>query len=118
MNRQNVPKAAEKIRLNSDDKQLKMNSTVTKSSKDKKRRKSKEDKETGNRQETSFKKIPANLLSDEANLVYNAICENVSTIDSILHRTKLPINKILQSITELEIYGAIEATRDGKYIPV
>lgn len=118
MNRQNIPKAAEKIRLNSDDKQLKMNSTVTRSSKDKKRRKSKEDKETGNRQETSFKKIPANLLSDEANLVYNAICENVSTIDSILHRTKLPINKILQSITELEIYGAIEATRDGKYIPV
>ncbi len=64
------------------------------------------------------KKVSASLLSDEANLVYDAICENVSVIDNIVYKTGLPISKVMQSITELEIYGAIEATREGKYIPV
>ena len=64
------------------------------------------------------KKVSATLLSDEANLVYDAICENVSVIDNIVYKTGLPISKVMQSITELEIYGAIEATREGKYIPV
>lgn len=64
------------------------------------------------------KRVSASLLSDEANLVYDAICENVSVIDNIVYKTGLPISKVMQSITELEIYGAIEVTREGKYIPV
>lgn len=64
------------------------------------------------------KRVPESLLSGEANLVYDAICENVSMIDNIVYKTKLPISKVMQSITELEIYGAIEVTREGKYIPV
>lgn len=57
-------------------------------------------------------------ISDVAKTIYDIICENPSTVDDIIIRTKLPITKVMQSLTELELDEAVARKSGGLYVPV
>lgn len=54
-------------------------------------------------------------VSDNAKAVYYEITAKPVHIDTIVSKTKLPVNIVLQSITELELSGLIEALRGRMY---
>ncbi|MEE0930299.1 MAG: DNA-processing protein DprA [Acutalibacteraceae bacterium] len=57
-------------------------------------------------------------VSEKTQRIYDIICENSSTVDDIIVKTGLPVNKIMQSLTELELDEVITRKSGGKYIPV
>ena len=54
-------------------------------------------------------------LSENAKKVYNVLGFEKEHIDDISVRAGLPINQVLQSITELEIYGVINSYSGKRY---
>lgn len=57
-------------------------------------------------------------ISENTQRIYDIVCENSSTVDDIIVKTGLPVNKIMQSLTELELDEVITRKSGGKYIPV
>lgn len=57
-------------------------------------------------------------VSENTQKIYDIICENPSTVDDIIVKTGLPVNKIMQSLTELELDEVITRKSGGKYIPI
>ena len=64
------------------------------------------------------KKKQLEYVSENTQRIYDIICENSSTVDDIIVKTGLPVNKIMQSLTELELDEVITRKSGGKYIPV
>ncbi len=54
-------------------------------------------------------------VSDNAKAVYYEITSKPVHIDALVSKTKLPVNIVLQSITELELSGLVEALRGRMY---
>lgn len=57
-------------------------------------------------------------VSENTQIIYDIICEHSSTVDDIIVKTGLPVNKIMQSLTELELDEVITRKSGGKYISV
>lgn len=58
--------------------------------------------------------IPADL-SENAKIVYNNLTYDLIQIDEISQKAKLKVSVVLQSITELEMYGLIESYSGKRY---
>lgn len=54
-------------------------------------------------------------VSNGAKAVYKVITATPIHIDTIIEKTKLPVNVVLQAITELELFSLIEAQRGRMY---
>ncbi len=52
-------------------------------------------------------------VSDNAKIIYDIVFESPSTVDDIVIKTKLPINKVMQAITELELEEIITRKSGG-----
>jgi len=54
-------------------------------------------------------------VSDNAKVIYDIIFIHSSTADDIVMKTKLPIAKVMQALTELELEEAVERKSGGVY---
>lgn len=52
-------------------------------------------------------------VSDDAKIIYDIIFESDLTVDDIIIKTKLPVNKVMQAVTELEIEEIITRKSGG-----
>lgn len=52
-------------------------------------------------------------VSDNAKIIYDIIFESDLTVDDIIIKTKLPVNKVMQAVTELEIEEIITRKSGG-----
>lgn len=57
-------------------------------------------------------------VSENTQIIYDIICENSSTVDDIIVKTGLPVSRIMQSLTELELDEVITRKSGGKYISI
>lgn len=57
-------------------------------------------------------------FSGNAQIIYNVIYENPSSIDDIILKTGLPVSKVMQSLTELELSEAVERKSGRMYFSV
>ncbi|MBQ8029779.1 MAG: DNA-processing protein DprA [Clostridia bacterium] len=62
-----------------------------------------------------FEKNISESVSDNAKLVYNQMSGEIMSFDEITRLSKLPPNKVLVALTELEMAGAIKAAGSGNY---
>lgn len=54
-------------------------------------------------------------VSENAKKIYDIIFENPSSVDDIVIKTRLPVFKIMQALTELELEEVVERKSGGKY---
>ncbi len=74
----------------------------------------KEKIKTKEKTEKNLKKPPEGI-SKNAEIVYNVMSEGEGSIDGIVEKTDLPVNRVLSAITELEILSVIFKTASGTY---
>lgn len=68
--------------------------------------------------EKENEEIIKNILentSPNAKMVYNHISNSETPLDDIVRKCKLPVNKVLSSLTELEMLGVAECLASGRY---
>ncbi len=69
---------------------------------------------TAEKSEKTGKKCPEGI-SKNAAIVYNIMSADIDTVDEMARKSGLDIRKVLVSLTELEMSGAIENDGPGKY---
>lgn len=61
-------------------------------------------------------KITAESVSENAFLVYNIMSDKEMALDEITRASALPVRKVLTSLTELELLGAVSSCGGNRYI--
>jgi predicted Rossmann fold nucleotide-binding protein DprA/Smf involved in DNA uptake len=54
-------------------------------------------------------------LSDDERLIFESLSVVPKTIDDLILETKIPVDKILNLLSILEIKGVVEKNKEGKY---
>lgn len=103
--------------LNTDSEFSKKNSKFYKSKPKKTSEKtlSSETKEQTEEKNEKTGKISLEGISKNAAIVYNIMSADINSVDEIARKSGLDIRKVLVSLTELEMSGAIENDGPGKY---
>ena len=65
--------------------------------------------------DTKADSTPPQGVSDDAKAVYKALSKGEMHIDDIVRATNMKMNTVLSSLTELEIFGAVEQMPGKKY---
>ena len=79
-----------------------------------KTKKAESEKDAVEKSEKTGKNCPEGI-SKNAVIVYNIMSADIDTVDEIARKSGLDIRKVLVSLTELEMSGAIENDGPGKY---
>jgi len=72
-------------------------------------------KEEKSKEKVIVKKEPPDDISKDAKIVFGVLNENGTHIDDIVRETKLKMNVVLASLTELELSGLVELESGKKY---
>lgn len=64
------------------------------------------------------KKANTDSLSENARAIYEIIYSMPSSTDDIISKTGLPVNKVMQALTELELFTIAERRTGRKYYPI
>lgn len=80
-----------------------------------KRKKTKPKEEADTEKSEKKEKNCPEGISKNAAIVYNIMSADICSVDDIARKSGLDIRKVLVSLTELEMFGAVESDGPGKY---
>lgn len=75
----------------------------------------KNDEEKSSQKNEKISNFDPESVSNNAQIVYNIMSNGQTMLDDIVYLSKLPVNKVLTALTELELMGAVEAESGGRY---